>query len=82
MFWNLKWIIFKEKIGSKRTFLTDTLAKIHNIFAYSYVSEHFRHFFFFILRKNFSGGRVDPPPPLADASAKNASFFYVLPFIF
>ena len=56
----------------------NTMAKIvQNIFAYSFVSEHSKQFFF-ILRKNtciFSGGGSTPPPlHLVDTSPKNASF--------
>ena len=47
-------------------FLTDTLAIIsQNIFAYSFVSVHSKHFIF-ILRKKlafFSGRGVDRPSP-------------------
>ena len=50
-----------------------------NIFAFAYysVSEHSTHFFF-IFEKNLhflaEGGGSIPPPQLADAHAKNASF--------
>ena len=57
--------------------LIDILEKIsQNIFAYSYVSENSMHFFF---RKKIEF-LVAAPPLLASASAsaKNASFFYVL----
>ena len=73
--------IFQENIW--KTELTDTLAKTsQNIYAYSFVKEHSKPFSLFLEEKTCSfkrGGGVDPLSPLADASAKNASFFYVLP---
>ena len=63
--------------------LTNTLAKIsQNILQLSIVSEHSKHFFLFFRKKHafFSGGRGDrPPPPLADVSYKDASFFWRAP---
>ena len=62
----------------------DSLEKMsQNIFAYSFVSGHSKH-----LKKNkkikklasLAVERATPPPfTLAEAFAKNASFFYVLP---
>ena len=56
--------------------LTDTLAKCNKIFLHILLFKNILRFFL-ILRKNLhflaAGGGVDPPP-LADASAKNAIF--------
>ena len=61
-------------------FLTDTLAKIsQNIYAYSFVSEHSKYFLLY-LEKNLdflAAGMGSIPPPLADASAKNAIFYFL-----
>ena len=43
---------------------------------YSFVSEHSKHFF---KHAFFSG--ADPHPSLADASAKNVSFFFMCPLV-
>ena len=65
--------------------LTDTLGKMsQNIFAYSFVSEHSKHFFYLKKKLAFlSVEGVDPPPTprlrLADASAKYTRVFDVLP---
>ena len=60
-------------------FLTDTLAKFsQNIFEFLFVSDFF--FYYEKKEKKFSGEGSNPlPPPLADASVKNASFFDVIP---
>ena len=67
-------LVLKENINIWRkyfekypSFLTDTLSKsLQNSFAYSFVSENSRNFFYFE-KKDSSGGGVDRP-------AKNASF--------
>ena len=70
----------KKKLLQMSKFLMDNLAKISQyIFSYSCVSEHsISLFLFFFFKLAFlSSGRWGRPPPLP--SAKNASFFYVLP---
>ena len=66
----------------EKLFLRIPLENVTNTFAYSFVSEHLSIFFLF-WEKNLhflaARGGGSTPPPLADVSAKNARFFYVLP---
>ena len=72
---------FKGKISIILKILTYTLAKSpQNIFAYSFVPKHSKHFFFILRKKNFfGGGGRSPPPYLADASATKCKYFGLLP---
>ena len=63
----LKWMILKEKNSL-------VLSEVKISIFYENILRNVQHINF----AYFSGGGR-PPPPLADAAAKNASLFYVLP---
>ena len=79
---NLKWMILKEKnFGSRgKIHLTVPLQKVHKIVLHILLFQSILSFFFYFEKKNcIFKRRGSTPPPLADASTKNASFFHVLP---
>ena len=79
-FWNkksLKWMILKFK---KLCFWRKNTSKNLIMFVNNFVSEHSKHFFFEKKLPFLEARGSTPPPLLADASAKNARFFYVLPY--
>ena len=64
--------LFKKIFWKISKFLTETLP---HVFLFCFVSEHSKLFSFWEEKMHFLAAEVTTPPPLADASAKNAIFF-------
>ena len=59
------------------------LQKFHNIFLHILLIQNILSIFLYFEKKRafLSGRGVDPPPSLADATAKNAFFYNFLPLV-
>ena len=68
---------FNKIILKISKFFTNTFANMsQNIFAYSFVSEHHKHFILILRKKNFLAAGVGRPPPLNGcAPLLNSNFF-------